>query len=121
MSFTISIIIFIFNGVVCPSDLAVVKRLLVNINHRYEMNNITRVVTLSHYLTNSSRIALVAFNNTNRFGICDLSNMAMILLQLIRINIVPYAHDGKSPHVVDLVSNKQYGMKSLGVGNHQLT
>jgi hypothetical protein len=43
------------------------ERLAANINYRHELNNISRLVRLLHHGTNTSRIAMIAFNSTDKF------------------------------------------------------
>ena len=92
------------------------ERLLINMNYRHGLDDISGVVKVLHHGTNASHIALTAFNSTDGFWGLWTMNYGNYFIAINRNKNDSYAYDAlqynvQSRYVLDLVSNKQYDVE----------
>jgi hypothetical protein len=93
------------------------ERLLINMNYRHGLNNISGLVRLLHHGTNASRVATVAFNSTDGFWGLWTMNYGNYFIAINRNKNISYEfhalkYNVRSRYVLDLVSNKQYDVEA---------
>jgi hypothetical protein len=91
------------------------ERLLVNMNYRHGLNNISGLVRLLHHDRNTSRIATTAFNSTDGFWGLWTMNYGHYFVAINRNKNKSYdfpalQYNVQSRFVLDLISMKQYDL-----------
>jgi hypothetical protein len=94
------------------------ERLLVNMNYRHGLNNISGLVKLLHHGTNASRIATIAFNSTDGFWGLWTMNYGNYFIAINRNKNKSYdyhalQYNEQSRYVLDLISGKQYDLQTM--------
>jgi hypothetical protein len=93
------------------------ERLLINMNYRHGLNNISGLVRLLHHGTNASRVATIAFNSTDGFWGLWTMNYGNYFIAINRNKNNSYdfhtlQYNAQSRYVFDLVSSKQYDLET---------
>jgi hypothetical protein len=93
------------------------ERLLINMNYRHGLNNVSGLVRLLHHDSNTSRIATTAFNSTDGFWGLWTMNYGNYFIAINRNKNSSYdfqalQYNVQSRYVIDLVSMKQYDLKT---------
>jgi hypothetical protein len=94
------------------------ERLILNMNYRHGLNNISGIIRLLFHGRNISQIATIAFNTTDGFWGLWTMNYANYFVAINRNKNKSYdfnalKYNVQSRYVLDLISNKQYDLQTM--------
>ena len=94
------------------------EQLIVNMNYRHGLNNISGLVRLLHHDRNTSRIATVVFNATDGFWGLWTMNFGQYFIAINRNKNKSYDFDAlqynvQSRYVLELITNKRYDLQTM--------
>ncbi len=94
------------------------ERLLVNMNYRHGLNNISGLVKLLDHGTNASRIATIVFNSTDGFWGLWTMNYGIYFIAINQNKNQSYDYHAlqynvQSRYVLDLIRGKQYDLDTM--------